>query len=90
MVFFSICIAFLLFGTIGNILANFVDCVGEVKEDDVFFFWFVIAVCALLWYIVVPLSVVVFAMFLLKLLTDKISQYIIKHINKHNGRSDDC
>lgn len=90
MYFFSACLAFLVFGTIANVLCNFSDGLSEAKEDDPHFFWFVIAVASVVWVVVIPLSVVAVLLFLLKLLTDWISQYIIRLVQKRKEKKDEC
>ena len=77
--FLSVAIAFLFFGTINNILLklNLKWYFGE-KEKDLA--WANTGAASLVWFFTLPVLLVLFTMFLLKLLTDKISEYIINYI----------
>lgn len=78
----SVAIAFIVFGTVNNFLNRIQpdwyydnDLEGEVG-------WGIAVVMSILWFIAVPLLFVGFIMYLLKLLTDKIAEFILNKIEK--------
>ena len=75
----SIVVAFLFFGTLNNILLK-MDLYWYFSKDDSEISWVCVSGVSLLWGIFVPLFFVLLLMFLLKLLTDKISMYIINYV----------
>jgi hypothetical protein len=89
MLIFSMCLAFLVFGTIANVLCNFFDGLAESRKEEPLWFWFIVAMAAIGWVIVVPASFLVLLIYLLKLLTDWISQYILKKIKNRKDKKCD-
>lgn len=75
----SIGVAFLFFGTLNNILLNLnLDWYYNKNEYEIA--WVSVGLASLVWFFALPLLFLFLIMFLLKLLTDKISAYIINHI----------
>lgn len=78
----SVGVVFLFFGTLNNILLN-MDLDWYLSKHDSGekqFSWILVSGASVAWGVAVPLLFLFFIMFLLKLLTDKISAYIINHI----------
>ena len=75
----SVTIAFIVFGTIFNISRK-VNPSWYDRDFDVVW-WVVVASASVLWFITVPLCVIALILYLLKLLTDKIADVIIKKLN---------
>ena len=75
----SVSIAFILFGTVSNIVKKVDPIWYDYDFDEVR--WVVIAVASILWFITVPLCIIALILYLLKLLTDKIADVIIKKLN---------
>ena len=78
----SVAIAFIVFGTVNNFLNRIQpdwyydnDLEGKVG-------WGIAVVMSVLWFIAVPLLFTAFIMYLLKLLTDKIAEFILNKIEK--------
>ena len=79
----SIVVAFLFFGTVNNILLR-LDLKWYFSENEKDLAWVSTGAASLVWFFALPLLLVLFIMFLLKLLTDKISAYIINYIKDRN------
>lgn len=77
---FSVAIAFIVFGAVFNIVIKAEPYWYD--EDDVILHWVGIFITALLWFIVLPVSVIIGIIYLLKLFTDKIANVILSQINK--------
>lgn len=75
----SVGVAFLFFGTVNNILLR-LDLKWYFSENEKDLAWVATGAASLAWFFALHLLLVLFIMFLLKLLTDKISAYIINHI----------
>ena len=75
----SVTIAFIVFGTIFNISRKVNPSWYDGDFDVVW--WVVVASASVLWFITVPLCVIALIFYLLKLLTDKIADVIIKKLN---------
>lgn len=86
MFFFGICIAFVIYSTIANIICNFNKWLSDIRKYEGDLYWFIIVMSSLFWIISLPLYLTLFIMYLLKLLTDKISQRIIGLINSRKDR----
>lgn len=78
--FLSVAIAFIVFGTVFNFLKGINSISPDSLENKAL--WIVVGFCSILWFIAVPILFVIFIMFLLKKLTDKISQVILKRVKK--------
>ena len=80
----SVAVAFIFFGFIFNILKKtHRDTIFKNFEDEeLVFFWFIIIICAAVWFITIPVGVLCLVIFLLKLLTDKIADSTLNLINQ--------
>lgn len=85
---FSACIAFIVFSTFMNVVCNFIETVSDFRYQDTELYWFIIAMCSVFWIFAIPISLTLFIMYLLKLLTDKISQGIIGLINSRKVKKE--
>lgn len=86
---FSACIAFIVFSTFMNVVCNFSETISDFRYQDTELYWFIIAMCSVFWFFAIPISLTLFVMFLLKLLTDKISQGIIGLINSRKVKKEE-
>ena len=75
----SVAIAFIVFGTVFNIVKKVDPSWYDYDFDEIG--WVVIASASILWFITVPLCIIALILYLLKLLTDKIADVIIKKLN---------
>lgn len=89
MFFFGICIAFIFYSTVANIICNFKKWLSDIRKYDGDLYWFVLVMSSLFWIVSLPLYLTLFIMFLLKLLTDKISQGIIGLINSRKVKKEE-
>ena len=77
----SVFVVFLFYGVIFNILQK----VSPYWWDDELnggFGWFLVALCAVLWFVSLPILLLVVILFVLKLLTDKIADHILNRVEK--------
>ena len=78
----SVAIAFLFFGTINSVLVKMSpDWYLDSNLDDGLG-WFLAVVFSLLWFFAIGIAVVLFLMYLLKLLTDWIAEFILNKVEK--------
>lgn len=77
----SVFVAFLFYGVIFNILQK----VNPYWWDDELnggLGWLLVTLCAGLWFVSLPILLLVVILFALKLLTDKIADFILNHVEK--------
>lgn len=79
--FLSVFVAFLFFGVIFNILQK-VDPDWLAEEIKGGLGWFLVGVVSCVWFISLPVLLLIVILFVLKLLTDKIADTILKHVEK--------
>lgn len=81
----SVAIAFIVFGTVNNFLNRIQPdwYYDNDLEDEVG--WGIVVVMSILWFIAVPILFITFIMYLLKLLTDKIVEFILNKIEKRKS-----
>lgn len=77
----SVFVAFLFYGVIFNILQK-VEPEWWDGSINGGFGWCLVAICAGLWFISLPILLLVIILFILKLLTDKIADLILNHVEK--------
>lgn len=80
--FLSVAVAFIFFGTIFNISKNFTEWFQDFDFEANFWLWVAVLIASFLWFVVVPCFTVLLIVFLLKKLTDKISQFILRKFKK--------
>ena len=90
MYFLSAAIFFIVFSTIGNAWHNWrtsTDDMFELSDDEIIGYRCVLIVGSFLWFIAIPLAIVILIVYLLNKCTNKLAQYIIRLINKRNSQS---
>lgn len=78
----SVSTAFIVFGTVFNSIKKIAPPWYDYDFDNMG--WFFVAVASFLWFIAVPILVVLVVLYLLKLLTDKITSVIMNQLKKRN------
>ena len=78
----SVAIAFIVFGTIFNIVRK----IAPTWYDDDYNgeCWFIVTAFSFLWGLAVPAIIVMVVLYLLKLLTDRITSVIMSQLKKRN------
>ena len=78
----SVAIAFIVFGTAHNILVNVSKKWKKEFDGGGITGWVLVGICSAAWFFTLPILFVGVVMYLLKLLTDKITQTILNKIEK--------
>ncbi|QHJ79169.1 MAG: hypothetical protein [Caudoviricetes sp.] len=78
--FLSVGVAFIVFGCTFNVLKKINNF--NFAKDDELMCWAGVLIASLLWFVVIPCSFVLLIVFLLKLITDRISNFILKRVEK--------
>lgn len=80
----SVAVAFIFFGYIFNILkkTHRDTLFKNFEDEELVFFWFIVIICAAVWFITIPILALCLVIFLLKLFTDKIADSTLSFINK--------
>lgn len=78
----SVAIAFIVFGTVNNFLNRIQPDWYYDSDLEGYVGWAITVLMSVLWFIAVPLLFIAFIMYLLKLLTDKIAEFILNKIEK--------
>lgn len=79
----SFVIVFIILGVVRNILAKVEpDWWIEADLDEPEWSWFLVFIISLLWFLAIPVGAVCLIIYLLKLLTDKIADIIMKSQEK--------
>lgn len=81
----SVAVAFILFGTVFNVIKKIDPTWYNYDFDDMG--WGLVVVAAILWFIAVPIICVVVLLYLFKLLTDGIANVILNTIEKRKFKS---
>ena len=77
----SVFVAFLFYGVIFNILQK-VAPDWWCDELNGGLGWFIVGLFSCLWFISLPMSLLILILFVLKLLTDKIADHILNRVEK--------
>lgn len=75
----SSAVAFIVFGTAYNIVKKLKP---NLFDDMVGMHWFFIGIASVFWMITLPILATIVAMLLLKILVDKISDFILNKVSK--------
>lgn len=76
----SVSVAFIVFGTIHNVLLNVNKWwYNEFKDSSLG--WMIVGIFSAVWFISVPALLLLGLMYLLKLLTDGIANFVLSKIN---------
>jgi hypothetical protein len=78
----SVAIAFIVFGTVFNIIKKINPTWYDNDYNDEG--WFIVIAASFLWGLAVPTIIVMVVLYLLKLLTDKITNVIMSQLKKRN------
>ena len=81
----SVAIAFIVFGTVNNFLSRLQPDWYYDRDLEEIGGWVIAVVMSVFWFIAVPLLFIGFIMYLLKLLTDKIAEFILNKIEKRKS-----
>lgn len=75
----SVAVAFIVFGTVVNIVKNFSKVLNNLSEMSL---WFGVTVFSVFWFITIPIAATLIILYLLKLLVDLISKQVLKLLNR--------
>lgn len=78
----SVAVAFIFYGTILNIVRKVEPSWYSKKEFGGNGGWIVVTICSFAWFFSVPILLTILILFVLKLLTDKISDSTLSFLNK--------
>ena len=78
----SVAIVFVVFGTVFNIVRKIDPTWYDNDYDNEG--WFVVVLLSFLWGLAIPAIIALVVLYLLKLLTDKITSVIINQLKKRN------
>ena len=78
----SVAIAFIVFGTAHNILMNVSKKWKREFGQGGIIGWVLVGICSAAWFFTLPILIIGVMMYLLKILTDKITQIILNKIEK--------
>lgn len=81
----SVAVAFIIIGTIVNVVKNFSKVFKKTKEVEL---WVMVTVLSIFWFITVPIATTLFILYLLKLLVDLISKQVLKLVNRNKSKGD--
>ena len=76
----SVSVAFIVFGTVVNIVKNFSKVLNSLSEMSL---WFSVTVFSVFWFVTIPIAVTLITLYLLKLLVDLISKQVLKLLNRN-------
>lgn len=76
----SVAVAFIVFGTVVNIVKNFSKVLNNLSEMSL---WFGVTVFSVFWFITIPIAATLITLYLLKLLVDLISKQVLKLLNRN-------
>ena len=78
----SVAVAFIIIGTIVNVVKNFSTVFQKTKEVEL---WMMVTVLSIFWFTTVPVATTIFILYLLKLLVDLISKQVLKLVNRNKS-----
>ena len=76
----SVAIAFIVFGTVVNIVKNFSKVLNNLSEMSL---WFGVTIFSVFWFVTIPIAATLITLYLLKLLVDLISKQVLKLLNRN-------
>lgn len=76
----SVAVAFIVFGTVVNIVKNFSKVLNNLSEMSL---WFGVTVFSVFWFVTIPIAATLITLYLLKLLVDLISKQVLKLLNRN-------
>lgn len=81
----SVAVAFIVFGTVVNIVKNFSKVLNNLSEMSL---WFGVTVFSVFWFVTIPIAATLITLYLLKLLVDLISKQVLKLLNRNKTKGD--
>lgn len=78
----SVAVAFVVIGTIVNVVKNFSTVFKKTKDVDL---WVMITILSVFWFFTVPIATTISILYLLKLLVDLISKQVLKLVNRNKS-----
>ena len=78
----SVAIAFVVIGTVVNVVKNFSTVFKKTKDVDL---WVMVTILSVFWFITVPIATTISILYLLKLLVDLISKQVLKLVNRNKS-----
>lgn len=76
----SVAVAFIVFGTVVNIVKNFSKVLNNLSEMSL---WFGVTIFSVFWFVTIPIAATLITLYLLKLLVDLISKQVLKLLNRN-------
>ena len=76
----SVAVAFIVFGTIVNIVKNFSKVLNNLSELSL---WFGVTAFSVFWFVTIPIAATLITLYLLKLLVDLISKQVLKLLKRN-------
>ena len=84
--FLSVAVAFIVFGVINNIFKRVNPDWHYRNNVDGGLDWYIITISSLIWFVAIPFVGILFIVYLLKLLTDKLADVILSRIKNKGGK----
>lgn len=81
----SVAVAFIVFGTIVNIVKNFSKALNNLSEMSL---WFGVTIFSVFWFVTIPIAATLITLYLLKLLVDLLSKQVLKLLNRNKTKGD--
>lgn len=81
----SVAVAFIVFGTVVNIVKNFSKVLNNLSEMSL---WFGVTIFSVFWFVTIPIAATLIILYLLKLLVDLISKQVLKLLNRNKTKGD--
>lgn len=81
----SVAVAFIVFGTVVNIVKNFSKVLNNLSEMSV---WVGVTIFSVFWFVTIPIAATLITLYLLKLLVDLISKKVLKLLNRNKTKGD--
>ena len=76
----SVAVAFIVFGTVVNIVKNFSKVLDNLSEISL---WFGVTIFSVFWFVTIPIAATLLTLYLLKILVDLISKQVLKLLNRN-------
>ena len=81
----SVAVAFIVFGTVVNIVKNFSKVLDNLSEMSL---WFGVTVFSVFWFVTIPIAATLLTLYLLKILVDLISKQVLKLLNRNKTKGE--
>ena len=81
----SVAVAFIVFGTVVNIVKNFSKVLDNLSEMSL---WFGVTIFSVFWFVTIPIAATLLTLYLLKILVDLISKQVLKLLNRNKTKGE--